>query len=116
MRRLFPVTDKTAAPASDGVPVTETTDREWGLDELAEAYAYPPGPAGPAGPAGPRPWLRANMVATLDGAAQHDGRSQSISGAALGVLVGLDPDAIKEWRVAGHDRSLCRRSAETFKS
>ncbi len=93
MRRLFPVTDKTAAPASDGVPVTETTDREWGLDELAEAYAYPPGPAGPAGPAGPRPWLRANMVATLDGAAQHDGRSQSISGAAdmriFGTLRGL---------------------------
>ena len=28
------------------------------------------------------------------------------------VLVGLDPDAIKEWRVAGHDRSLCGRGAE----
>ncbi|MDQ0773751.1 riboflavin biosynthesis pyrimidine reductase [Streptomyces aurantiacus] len=104
MRRLFPVTDETAAPASDGVPGTETTnragtdttDREWGLDELAEAYAYPPGQAGPAGaagPAGPQPWLRANMVSTLDGAAQHDGRSQSISGAAdmriFGTLRGL---------------------------
>ncbi|MFD7708665.1 pyrimidine reductase family protein [Streptomyces sp. NPDC059785] len=73
MRRLFPVTDlpvtdETAAQAPDA-----TADREWGLDELAAAYAYPD-----AG----RPWLRANMVSTLDGAAQHDGRSQPISGAA----------------------------------
>ncbi|MER5979037.1 pyrimidine reductase family protein [Streptomyces sp. NPDC001857] len=65
MRRLFPVTDQTA-----------TEPREWGLDDIAEAYAYPrPGSGGPA------PWLRANMVSTLDGAAQHDGRSQPISNA-----------------------------------
>ncbi|WP_128374777.1 pyrimidine reductase family protein [Streptomyces cavernae] len=62
MRRLFPVTDQTAA--------TTEKDREWGLDELAEAYAYPEGD---------EPWLRANMVSTLDGAAQHDGRSGPIS-------------------------------------
>ncbi|MFS8197352.1 pyrimidine reductase family protein [Streptomyces sp. CWNU-52B] len=106
MRRLFPVTDETAAPAPDGVPSTGTDvrqtdrdadrgsvrgsvrdpyrDREWGLDELAEAYAYPSGSGS---------WLRANMVSTLDGAAQHDGRSQSISGAAdmrvFGTLRGL---------------------------
>ncbi|MFD6291648.1 pyrimidine reductase family protein [Streptomyces sp. NPDC060205] len=115
MRRLFPVTDETAAPASDGVPGTPgaaTAAREWGLDELAEAYAYPvgvPGPGGAGGPgaaggpggsaaavagaAGPEPWLRANMVSTLDGAAQHDGRSQPISCAAdmriFGTLRGL---------------------------
>ncbi|GAA3376948.1 pyrimidine reductase family protein [Streptomyces sannanensis] len=59
MRRLFPVTDQTA----------ETSDREWGLDELADAYAYPRTDA----------WLRANMVSSLDGAAQHEGRSQPIS-------------------------------------
>ncbi|MGW2590962.1 pyrimidine reductase family protein [Streptomyces sp. NPDC001515] len=60
MRRLFPVTDPTAAE-----------DRgEWSLDDLADAYAYPGGDG---------PWLRANMVSTLDGAAQHDGRSQPIS-------------------------------------
>ncbi|MER7573536.1 pyrimidine reductase family protein [Streptomyces sp. NPDC126514] len=59
MRRLFPVTD-------------QTDDREWTLDELAEVYAYPD-------PAEPR--LRANMVSTLDGAAQYDGRSQPISSA-----------------------------------
>ncbi|MGW6270975.1 MULTISPECIES: pyrimidine reductase family protein [unclassified Streptomyces] len=62
MRRLFPVTDQT----------DETSVREWALAELADAYAYPPGDT---------PWLRANMVSTLDGAAQHDGRSQPISNA-----------------------------------
>ncbi|HZF92923.1 pyrimidine reductase family protein [Streptomyces sp.] len=64
MRRLFPV-------------AAEADDREWSLAELAEAYAYPaPRPGEPVA------WLRANMVSTLDGAAQHDGRSQPISGAA----------------------------------
>ncbi|MFF8267655.1 pyrimidine reductase family protein [Streptomyces sp. NPDC016562] len=67
MRRLFPVTDQTSAPSQD------PADREWSLDEIAEAYAYPP--LGADGH-----WLRANMVSTLDGAAQHDGRSHPISG------------------------------------
>ncbi|MEV7443625.1 pyrimidine reductase family protein [Streptomyces sp. NPDC091204] len=67
MRRLFPVTDQTPAPPGD------RADREWSLDELADAYAYPV--LGTDGH-----WLRANMVSTLDGAAQHDGRSQPISG------------------------------------
>ncbi|MFD6418835.1 pyrimidine reductase family protein [Streptomyces sp. NPDC060194] len=54
------------------LPVTQgTADREWTLDELADAYAYPAGHDG---------WLRANMVSSLDGAAHHDGRSQPISG------------------------------------
>lgn len=84
MRRLFPVTDQTVttrpgdgplgAPGGGGDPAG---DREWSLDELAEAYAYPQ-----TGPGGPRAWLRANMVSTLDGAAQHEGRSQPISTAA----------------------------------
>ncbi|MEU8530812.1 MULTISPECIES: pyrimidine reductase family protein [Streptomyces] len=64
MRRLFPVTDMTAAE-SDG---------EWSLDELADAYAYPEEARAADGV-----WLRANMVSSLDGAAQHDGRSQPIS-------------------------------------
>ncbi|MEU1043366.1 pyrimidine reductase family protein [Streptomyces sp. NPDC005551] len=84
MRRLFPVTEETAAQASDGAPGTEVTDREWSLQELARAYAYP---------GGRDPWLRANMVSTLDGAAQHEGRSQPISCAAdmriFGTLRGL---------------------------
>ncbi|MFJ8079981.1 pyrimidine reductase family protein [Streptomyces sp. NPDC096205] len=71
MRRLFPVTDETAAPASE---TRERGDHEWSLSELAAAYAYPR-----TGPEGPEVWLRANMVSTLDGAAQHDGRSQPIS-------------------------------------
>lgn len=69
--------------------VTDATDREWELLELAEAYAYPE-----LRSAGVRePWLRANMVSTLDGAAQHDGKSQGISSAAdmriFGVLRAL---------------------------
>ncbi|MGX5211896.1 pyrimidine reductase family protein [Streptomyces violaceus] len=76
MRRLFPVTDETAAPAPGGASGEEGAGREWGLAELAAAYAYPEPGAG-----GPLPWLRANMVSTLDGAAQHDGRSQPISSA-----------------------------------
>ncbi|CAL9619096.1 hypothetical protein SUDANB176_05803 [Streptomyces sp. enrichment culture] len=76
MRRLFPVTDETAAPAGEaGTP--RGGAREWSLGELAAAYAYPE-----PGPRGREPWLRANMVSTLDGAAQHDGRSQPISCAA----------------------------------
>ncbi|MEV7735317.1 pyrimidine reductase family protein [Streptomyces sp. NPDC088921] len=70
MRRLFPVTDETATRSPQGA------DHEWGLAELAAAYAYPE--LGP-GPATPEVWLRANMVSTIDGAAQHDGRSQPIS-------------------------------------
>jgi 5-amino-6-(5-phosphoribosylamino)uracil reductase len=73
MRRLFPVTDQTA-PAASG----EEADREWSLTELAAAYAYPEPTAGGR----PVPWTRANMVSTLDGAAQHDGKSQPISNAA----------------------------------
>jgi len=106
MRRLFPVTDQTATRASgegagaegaggareaSGAPGAGLTDREWSLAELAAAYAYPEPVTDPA--AAPVPWLRANMVSTLDGAAQHDGKSQPISTAAdmriFGTLRGL---------------------------
>ncbi|GAA5045259.1 pyrimidine reductase family protein [Streptomyces similanensis] len=78
MRRLFPVTDRTPAEDPGPAPAADAlADREWSLAELAAAYAYPaPGPDGDV------PWLRANMVSTLDGAAQHEGRSQPISSAA----------------------------------
>ncbi|MFP1624862.1 pyrimidine reductase family protein [Streptomyces sp. 5K101] len=80
MRRLFPVTDQTP-------PADVREDREWSLDELAEAYAYP------ASEEREGAWLRANMVSSLDGAAQHDGRSQPISSDAdmriFGTLRGL---------------------------
>lgn len=121
MRRLFPVTDQTAPVTDQGVPGRDRTapaadrtapagdravpvgDREWGLDELAEAYAYPVGE--PA-------WLRANMVSTLDGAAQHDGRSQPIScdtdmrifgtlrGLADAVVVGAETVRLEGYRPA----------------
>lgn len=74
MRRLLPV------PADPSA----LTDREWSLDELADAYAYPAGGA---------VWLRANMVSSVDGAAAFGGRSQPLSSAAdmrlFGVLRGL---------------------------
>ncbi|MET7653879.1 dihydrofolate reductase family protein, partial [Streptomyces sp. NPDC005486] len=95
MRRLFPVTDQTVTTDSGGRPPGApgdgggaAADHEWSLDELADAYGYPE-----PGPGEPRPWLRANMVSTLDGAAQHDGRSQPISTATdmriFGTLRGL---------------------------
>ncbi|WP_459750849.1 pyrimidine reductase family protein [Streptomyces sennicomposti] len=84
MRRLFPVTDETAAqdPGRDRTAdradaAGAAADREWSLAELAAAYAYPAPDR-----RGGEPWLRANMVSTLDGAAQHEGRSQPISSAA----------------------------------
>jgi 5-amino-6-(5-phosphoribosylamino)uracil reductase len=105
MRRLFPVTDQTVPTRSGGSPLTPSgegggadrdRDREWSLDELADAYAYPepvPGSVPQSGPPRRLPWLRANMVSTLDGAAQHDGRSQPISTATdmriFGTLRGL---------------------------
>lgn len=108
MRRLFPVTEETAARTPEATGDANATgvrtpgagggaragggadlvDREWALDELAAAYAYPE-----PGPGGREPWLRANMVSTLDGAAQHDGRSRPISSDAdmriFGTLRGL---------------------------
>ncbi|MFI1955009.1 pyrimidine reductase family protein [Streptomyces xinghaiensis] len=78
MRRLLPLTAESAAPDL-------LVEREWDLGELADAYAYPED--------GARPWLRGNMVASLDGAAYHDGRSQPLSCPAdmrlFGVLRGL---------------------------
>jgi riboflavin biosynthesis pyrimidine reductase len=47
---------------------------------LAGLYAYPAGLD--AYPAGEHPWVRANMVASVDGAASVDGRSGGLSGDA----------------------------------
>ncbi|MFI7409541.1 pyrimidine reductase family protein [Streptomyces sp. NPDC049627] len=80
--------ERREAERAGAFPGADLVDREWSLAELAAAYAYPE-----AGPDGRQPWLRANMVSTLDGAAQHDGRSQPISCAAdmriFGTLRGL---------------------------
>ncbi|WP_344589323.1 pyrimidine reductase family protein [Actinomadura vinacea] len=47
----------------------------------AEAYAYPPRPD--------RPWVRANMIASVDGAATLEGRSGGLGGAADRSLFSL---------------------------
>ncbi|MFD9219368.1 pyrimidine reductase family protein [Streptomyces sp. NPDC060064] len=103
MRRLFPVTDQTAA-----------VDREWSLDELADAYGYPDGGG---------PWLRANMVSTLDGAGQHEGRSQPISsatdmrifgtlrGLADAVVVGAETVRLEGYRPARAREAFAERRA-----
>ncbi|MEU0129527.1 MULTISPECIES: pyrimidine reductase family protein [unclassified Streptomyces] len=106
MRRLLPVTDPTTPAAA--------ADHEWTLDELADAYAYP---------GGGRPWLRANMVSTLDGAAQHDGRSQGIScpadmrifgtlrGLADVVVVGAETVRLEGYRPARAREAFAARRA-----
>ncbi|WP_424211247.1 pyrimidine reductase family protein [Streptomyces sp. BI20] len=117
MRRLFPVTDPTSAGAAGA-------DREWTLDELAEAYAYPPSaewrePVGEGAH-----WLRANMVGSLDGAAHHEGRSQPLSGPsdmrifgtlrALAdvVVVGAETVRLEGYRPArARDAFAARRAA-----
>ncbi len=104
MRSLFPVTDETASSGP----------REWELDELADRYAYPTGET---------PWLRANMVSTLDGAAQHDGRSQPIScpadmrifgtlrGLADAVVVGAETVRLEGYRPARAREAFAARRA-----
>ncbi|MCD0483088.1 pyrimidine reductase family protein [Streptacidiphilus sp. ASG 303] len=59
------------------------------LEGLAAVYAYPDAADRGVG----TPWLRANMVASLDGAARWDGHSEGLSGTAdkrvFGVLRAL---------------------------
>lgn len=109
MRRLFPVTYETAAQASVETSGTDGAEREWELGELAEAYAYPEAQG---------PWLRANMVSTLDGAAQHDGRSQPISNATdmriFGVLRGLADVVVVGAETARQEGYRPARAREAF--
>ncbi len=65
--------------ADGGAPVGGNLD-------LPALYAYPsrPGPAGPG-----RPWIRANMIASVDGAAALAGRSGGLSGAADQEIFGV---------------------------
>ncbi|WP_455358329.1 pyrimidine reductase family protein [Streptomyces sp. SYSU K21746] len=115
MRRLFPVTDQTPEAAGAAGAAAPAGAWDWNLDELAEAYAYPAGEAS---------WLRANMVSTLDGAAQHDGRSQPIScetdmrifgtlrGLADVVVVGAETVRLEGYRPArAREAFAARREA-----
>ncbi|WP_434598609.1 pyrimidine reductase family protein [Streptomyces sp. A5-4] len=115
MRRLFPVTDETVSATAPAR--VSAADREWSLDELADAYAYPKATEG-AGT-----WLRANMVSSLDGAAQHDGRSQPISsstdmrifgtlrGLADVVIVGAETVRLEGYRPARAREAFAARRA-----
>nr|WP_037607366.1 pyrimidine reductase family protein [Streptacidiphilus rugosus] len=68
--------------------LTSAEDTPWTLEALADAYAYPAA-AVDAGV----PWLRGNMVSSLDGAARLDGLSDGLSSPAdkriFGVLRAL---------------------------
>jgi riboflavin biosynthesis pyrimidine reductase len=55
------------------LPVTGTPAAELGPGQVADLYAYP---------GSGRPWLRANMVESADGAASVRGRSRGLSGPA----------------------------------
>ena len=88
MRRLFPVTDQTSAQSQD------PADREWSLDELAEAYAYPP--LGADGH-----WLRANMVSTLDGAALYVNNGK-VDSSWYSDNAKLYVETMKEWHDKGY--------------
>ncbi|MDV5149016.1 pyrimidine reductase family protein [Streptomyces sp. SBC-4] len=120
MRRLLPVTYMTD-PANDVGAEAETAagevsagGREWSLDELADAYAYPEGD---------RVWLRANMVSSLDGAGQHDGRSQPLSsetdmrifgtlrGLADVIVVGAETVRLEGYRPARAREAFAARRA-----
>ncbi|MEU7074250.1 pyrimidine reductase family protein [Streptomyces narbonensis] len=141
MRRLLPVTDMTAHETAAGevhgtaagkaTAATEATaatagaarvaasdeapaGREWTLDELADAYAYPEGDA---------VWLRANMVSSLDGAGQHEGRSQPLSsetdmrifgtlrGLADVIVVGAETVRLEGYRPARAREAFAARRA-----
>ncbi|GGO92212.1 pyrimidine reductase family protein [Wenjunlia tyrosinilytica] len=79
MRRLFTVSATPGKP--DPAPELDS------VDALADEYEYP------GAVREGHPWLRANMVSSLDGAAHHEGRSQALSSPAdmrvFGVLRGL---------------------------
>ena len=62
-------------PAAAGLPGAELT-----AGQVAELYAYP---------ADGRPWLRANMVESADGAASVDGRSRGLSSDADRLVFAL---------------------------
>ncbi len=70
MRQIFPA-------AAGGGTIGAVVPGGPGLAEIARLYAYPAPGARPG-----RPWVRANMVASADGAATAQGRSGGLSGAA----------------------------------
>jgi riboflavin biosynthesis pyrimidine reductase len=82
------VTDFTSSPGQIDTARSDADKGTWSLEELADAYAYPAEIL-----AAGRSWLRANMVTSVDGAAQLDGLSEGLSSPAdkriFGVLRAL---------------------------
>jgi riboflavin biosynthesis pyrimidine reductase len=70
VRQIFPV-------AAAGGLIGPLVPGGPGLAEIARLYAYPAAAARPG-----RPWVRANFVASADGAATAQGRSGGLSGEA----------------------------------
>jgi len=70
VRQIYPAAGPEVAADGDGARAAA------GL--LAGLYAYPPGIS--AG----RPWVRANMIASADGAASLDGKSAGSAGRPTG--------------------------------
>lgn len=72
------------------IPAATGPEAELGMAELAGLYAYPQDIDGAAGGAArDRPWLRANFVASADGAASLRGRSRGLSGPADRLVFAL---------------------------
>ncbi|MGP0027722.1 MAG: hypothetical protein ACLPKE_30825, partial [Streptosporangiaceae bacterium] len=91
MRQLFPPPESVETPRAAGRSPESVAD---GLDSgrLAELYAYPPvHPESPESPqaTAQRPWVRANMVCSMDGAASLNGRSGGLSGDADHRIFGI---------------------------
>lgn len=73
MRQIYPV----AGPELDLLPVAAAGPLPAAVRQLADLYGNGVGPG-----TADRPWLRANMIATVDGAASLDGRSGGLGGPA----------------------------------
>jgi riboflavin biosynthesis pyrimidine reductase len=74
VHQIFPAAGGEFAPAAPG---DRDPEAERAVAALAGLYAYPDAAA-----ARPAPWLRANMIASVDGAASLSGLSGALSGAA----------------------------------
>jgi riboflavin biosynthesis pyrimidine reductase len=77
VRQIYPV----APAAAPGPPPAD--DSQETTELLGRLYAYPPGAGGR------RPWVRANMISSVDGAAESGGRSGGLGGPADRMLFGV---------------------------
>jgi riboflavin biosynthesis pyrimidine reductase len=113
VRQIFPAAAgapdiESVAPVAPGTPgASGAGPAASAVAALARLYAYPPVNARPA------PWVRANMIASVDGAADLNGRSGGLSGDADRlvfsvlrsladvILVGAGTARAEKYRLAG---------------